>query len=280
VASILRLLALLPYRELGSKAMSCLSDFLSRNTVAPGGSLPLIHTTPAFHLREIRDGNKLIATECDVFKPDKLLYLFVGRPAYKYQHDGSEAEYWELPCCFIFEFSSIKDISRVFPFDSGAFNAGKYPPFINQLNRDDFEASEATEPVERIIGAFFGDTKSYFSLNCKDKRSFETEFSLGVFDAEIRALHRLAIEKAPSSFDDRRFSVEMQSTIDIDLRVTKPLAVVAPMCYFDDADFRSHVENRWSAAPIGYPIYTLSVAQYYGSIYERVEKFFKGRGFL
>jgi hypothetical protein len=117
-------------------------------------------------------------------------------------------------------------------------------------------------------------------LNCKDKKTFESEFSLGVFDAEIRALHRLGIAKAPSSFDDRRFSIEIQSTTDIDLQVTKPLAVIAPMCYFDDVDFLRHVERRWNAVPICYPIYSLSVTQYYGSVYERVAKFFESRGFL
>ena len=64
-----------------------------------------------------------------------------------------------------------------------------------------FEASPAPEAVSRIIGAFFGNAASYFTLKSKDREKFESEFRLGVFDAELKALHRLSLEKSPSSFD-------------------------------------------------------------------------------
>jgi hypothetical protein len=260
--------------------MSTFSDFLSRNNITLGGVLPLVHSTRAYHLKGIVGSNKIIATPCDVFTPEMLSYFFVGRLAYKYREDSSEAEYWELPCCFIFDFTSVCDIRRVFPFDSGAFHRNRYPGYINQMSLAEFEASSAPETASRIIGAFFGDVRSYFALKSRNQNTFETEFSLGVFDAEIKALHRLAREKAPASFDDRRFSIEIQSSSDIDLQLTKPLAVVAPAPYFDDINFLDHVQNKWTAVPLPYPVYSLSVGQYYHAIYERVETFFKTKGLL
>jgi hypothetical protein len=148
------------------------------------------------------------------------------------------------------------------------------------MSLDEFEASAAPETASRIIGAFFGGVRSYFALKSRNQDAFETGFSLGVFDAEIKALHRLAREKAPASFDDRRFSIEIQSSSDIDLQLTKPLAVVAPAPYFDDINFFDHVQNKWNAVPLPYSVHPLSVGQYYHAIYDRVEEFFKTKGFL
>jgi hypothetical protein len=134
--------------------------------------------------------------------------------------------------------------------------------------------------ASRIIGAFFGDVASYFRFKCKDNEKFQSEFSLGVFDAEIKALHRLAREKSPASFDDRRFSIEIQTTDTLDLTILNPLALIAPITYFDDASFRNCVETKWKCAPIGYPIFTLNSNQYFYAVYERVEQFFMSRGYL
>jgi hypothetical protein len=260
--------------------LSVISDFLLRNTVKPAGTLPLLHSTRSYHLKKIKADNKLLATECTVFKPDKLNYFFVGRPAYKYESDSSEAERWELPCCFIFDFASITNIKRVFPFDSGAHKKSLYPSFISQMPTDNFEASAAPDAPSRIIGAFFGDTKSYFHLNAKEKTPFFSEFSPGAFDAELEALHRLSSEKSPKTFDDRRFTIELQSTSDVDLTVNNPLAVIAPSPYFQDNAFLDHVQQKWKALPIPYTMYRLSVAQYYSDIYRLVDEFLQTKGFL
>jgi hypothetical protein len=248
--------------------------------VSPAGSLPILHTTQAYHLKGISDTNKILSKPCDVFTGENLSYFFVGRPAYKYQSDGSEAEYWELPCCFVFEFGAVRDVKRIFPFDSGAFAKKRYPRYINEMDLNYFEASAAPDAVSRIIGAFFGEPASYFELRSKDRGKFESEFGLRVFDAELKALHRLSRERSPTSFDDRRFSIEIQSSNGLDLKVINPLAVIAPLIYFDDPGFRYKVETDWKCMPIGYPVFTLSSDKYYYAIYERVAEFFRSRGYL
>jgi hypothetical protein len=259
--------------------MAALSDFLLRDAIPAGGVLPVIHTTTCYHLKKFRGENKILTCMCDVFSSDKLSYFFVGRPAYKLPSDGSESEYWELPCCLVFQFTALSNIKRIFPFDSGAFAKKKYPPYINLMDINEFESCSAPNAVSRIIGAFFGDVGSYFRLRAKDRSKFEGEFPLGLFDAEIKALHRLSLERAPASFDDRRFAIEVQSAADVDLTVTHPLAVIAPLDYFDDEPFRTQVETMWKAVPLGYPMFPLNTAAYYGLVYQKVDEFFKTKGF-
>lgn len=172
--------------------------------------------------------------------------------------DNSEAQHWELPCCFIFDFSVVKDIKRVYPFDSGAFQDGLYPSYIKHMPIGHFEAGAATNAPSKIIGAFFGDSKSYFKLRAKSDEAFNADFSPKVFDAELMALHRLSQEKSAARFDDRRFTIEVQSTTDLDLKINSPLAVIAPSPYFEDTAFLSHVENVWKSVPMPYPMFTLS----------------------
>jgi hypothetical protein len=260
--------------------MTTFADFLLRNSVLSSGSLPLVHTTRAYHLREIQQKNLLEVSDCDVFVGEKLNYFFVGRPGYKFSETGGEGAYWEFPCCFIFDFSAVGDPRRIFPFDSGAFRKGKYPNYIKMMKMEDFDVAEVTDAPARIIGAFFGSPARYFQLQAKAEEQFIREYSLGVMDAELRALHRLATDKSDLKFDDRRFCIEVQGQKGIDLSVSKPLAVVAPSDYFDDSTFRRHITEKWEAEPIPYPIYPLSVSNAYAQIYERVHEFYKTRGLL
>jgi hypothetical protein len=260
--------------------MSVLSKFLSRNTVPRGGTLPLVHTTRAYHLREIASTGKIVAQPCDVYRGEKLTYFFMGRPAYKFGDADDEAAYWELPLCFIFAFDAISPKKRVFPFDTGAHAAGLYPNYLNMMKRDRFDAASISDAPSRIVGAFFGNTQSYFDLQPKSSQEFEKEYGLGPLEAEVRAIHRLALTPSPESFDDRRLAIEIQSDQSVDLNSATPLAVVLPIIYLDDEDVRRVVVEEWKAEPLTYPIYPLSVNLYYGMIYERVASFFRAHGYI
>jgi hypothetical protein len=257
-----------------------LGQFLSKNTIFGAGTLPLVHSTKAFHLRSLGQNNLLKAAPCDVFTADKLNYFFVGRPAYKTAAQEAQSPYWQFPCCFIFEFSMIGDVRRMFPFDSGAFARKRYPSYTSMMALEEFEVAGVADAPGKIIGAFFDTPQRYFDLQPKGKHEFIGEYALGAMDMEIKALHRLSLEESATSFDDRRLTIEVQSGADVDLTVTTPLAVVAPSEFLDDPDFRRHVVEVWNATPISYSIGPLSVANAYGQIYEKVGEFYRQRGYL
>lgn len=132
----------------------------------------------------------------------------------------------------------------------------------------------------RIIGAFFGDIKNYLEMKPKSESEFVAEFSVGPLDAEIKSLHRLASERSAVSFDDRRFTIEVQSGEDVNLNVNKPLAVIAPSEYFEDKSVLDCVVKRWGAEPISYKIFSLSVSAIYGEIYSKVHKLYCDNGII
>lgn len=260
--------------------MNELEQFLSRNTIFDAGMLPLVHSTKAYHLKSISNKQTLVASHCDVFTPDRLNYFFVGRPAYKADGSDGESAYWEHPCCFIFEFDALSDIRRIYPFDSGAFHHKLYPKYIRMMPRDAFEVSSIPNAAGRIVGAFFGTTQRYLDMRPKGHEEFVEEYALAGMDMELKALHRLSLERNAASFDDRRLTIEVQSGADVDLRTSHPLAVIAPSEYFDEPSFRRKVEIEWGAVPISYSVAPLNVANSYGQIYEKVREFYRVHGFI
>ena len=118
------------------------------------------------------------------------------------------------------------------------------------------------------MGAYFSDVRSYFHGKAKGISEFQKEFAPGVFDAEIKAVHRLALADSSAKLDDRKLSVEVQIDTQIDLKVVRPLAVVAPLPYFEDNAFRDHVLNNWKCELISYPVSPLSVSAYYALIFK------------
>lgn len=254
-------------------------DFIARNSVTPSRTIPLVHTTAAYFVDEIRKSDSLTPQTCDVFNTP-LTYFFVGRPAYKVHEGDGEAERWELPCCFIFEYEVVAKPTRVFPFDSGAFARDRMPSYVKMMPMEAFEVSATPDAPLKIVGAYFPDASAYLHGRPHEISDFQKTFSLGAFDDQIEAVHRLALEKHNKSVDDRRLSVEIQTDQVIDLKVHKPIAIVAPAPYFDDVGFRDHVTKVWGARAIPYPISSLSTGAYYSSIYERVYEFYKELGLV
>lgn len=254
-------------------------EFIARNSVQPASALPLVHTTAAYYLSAIRASQEIQPQVCDVFATP-LTYFFVGRPAYKVRLSDGEAELWELPCCFIFEYEAVSKPTRVFPFDSGAFAKGRMPSYLSLMPKENFDVAEIDRAATKIIGAYFGDGAAYLAGRPKGGDAFKAEFAIDIFDPEVEAVHRLALDRHSQHVDDRRLTVEVQTEEVIDLAVKRPIAVVAPAPYLDDPGFRHQVVDVWKAKPIAYPIATLSTAAYYSAIYERIQALYEELGLL
>ena len=255
--------------------MSALFNFLQRNQIEQGRALPLVHSTEAYYIKKFMKTGRIAATRCTFFTKEDLSYFFVGRPAYKRLVD-TEAEYWELPICFIIDFKAVQ-VKRIFPFDSGAFKSALYPSYISMMDLNEFEVGQDPHSVQKIVGTFFASNSKYFSLKPREKESFEAKFEVDVLNEEIKALHRLIGERN-GKIDDRRFSIEIQSTKDTFLTPENVLAVVLPETYLENDEVLNYVESNLNATLITYPIYPLNKTYYYYAIYEKVQHFFKNRG--
>jgi hypothetical protein len=254
-----------------------LFDFLQRNQIQKADALPLVHSTEAYFLKKFMKANAIKTSKCKVFKSENLSYFFVGRPAFKRKLD-SEAEYWELPICFVVQYKAVR-IKRAFPFDSGAFKDGKYPHFISMMDIGEFEVSGDGEAAEKIIGTFFGDKRSYFHLKGRGRTEFESKFDVEMLDEEIKALHKL-IEFKDSKLDDRRFSIEVQTAEDVLLNKENLIAAIIPESYLADDRVIEFFEDRPEVVLDTYPLYPLKKDYYYYAIYEKVENIMRRGGFF
>lgn len=257
--------------------MTALYEFLQKNQIRKARPLPLVHSTQAYFLKKILKTGKVDVAPCNVFKRENIAYFFVGRPSYKTQVT-SESEYWELPICFVFEYS-IDKLKRLYPFDSGAFAAKRYPSFIQIMKRDEFDVSKDDVAAEKLIGTFFGSPLNYYRLKPISEDFFKNEFQVEVLNEEILALHKLIRSKS-DKFDDRRFSIEAQFSESFDFATRKLLAVVVPDIYLENPEIVSRVQDDFHATILSYSIYPLNVSHYYYAIYERIEHFYRENGFF
>jgi hypothetical protein len=86
--------------------MGALYDFLQKNQIQKGNALPAVHTTEAYFIKKFITSGRIETYNCKFFENEKLSYFFVGRPAFKRTIDY-EADYWELPMCFIVKYSAV-----------------------------------------------------------------------------------------------------------------------------------------------------------------------------
>jgi hypothetical protein len=258
--------------------MSVLFEFLQKNQIERSESLPLVHTTRAHHLRSILKTGKIVTSPCDVFVGENLNYFFVGRPAYKFPLDNT-AEFWELPVCFVLDYRCALNRQRVFPFDSGGFANRRLPQYLTSHDIASFEVSSDPDADKKIIGTFFGTAHNYYKFNPRRDLDVLRKHDVSMLDSEIFSLHKLSISR-DKDFDDRYFSIEVQSTEDVDLSGNNLLAAIVPSPYLDDPDFLDLATEVWQCELLAYDIYPLRPETYYFGIYSLVESLLRDKGFF
>lgn len=219
----------------------------------------------------------LTPTECPVFVGEELIYLFYGKPSYKV--GGTTQKNWLMPICFLIKMNSLHSIKRIYPFDSGAFSAGRHPDYIKTFDIGEFEVLGTNDP-SKIVGAFFKTIMDYFRLTPREESQFRGEHSLGIMDHEILALRDLAGDSSLEGIDDRRFCVEIQTEDEIHLTPSNVQAVILPYDYFENPLVVRFVETDLEATPLPYDSFSLSSAEHTAIVYSKVLEFLRLEGGL
>lgn len=257
---------------------SPLEEFLKRNSVGSAeGTHPLVHTTQSFKLRDIISSAGLSPSQCEVFD-ESLLYFFVGRPAYKWSKSDGSPRDWELPSCFVFDDLPNLDFARAYPFDSGAHHNGRYPSYVQAIERKKFEC-KTPESSRRLISAFYGSFPNYVSGKPKSKEKFSDEFSLSPLDAEVLAIQELAHDGSVPQADDRRFSIEIQAASSVSFSEVRPSAVILPTPYLKDENVINAL-NAWESEVLNYDMYSLSIDSYFGAVFLKFTEYLKQKKLL
>lgn len=240
-------------------------EFLRRNSVGVAdGVQPYVHSTKSMNLREIIKQSGLSPSNCEVYN-EEILYFFVGRPAYRWSRPSGSPQDWELPTCFVFKEIEELKIERVIPFDSGAHNKSLYPSYIQNIPKENFQ-SELAEAPRKIVSAFFGSFSNYVAGKAKPRLELTEEFSLSPFDAEVLSISTLANDPSVQGADDRRFTIEVQTSSRISFESNPPSAVILPTPYLKEKAVVEAI-NEWGCDVLNYDVFGLSLPSYFGQIF-------------
>lgn len=200
---------------------------LVNSTPPTNGKLPLTHMTDAYTLRDISAVNRLTPTDCAIFQ-EPLLYLFYGRPAYRVasqQRNSGLDAYW--PVCFVLKSDNVVP-SRVYPFDTGAFEDGRFDDYRHHgMIKEDFELEPDPSSPGRLINLFWPDARSYF-----DNRASLVP-DTDPFDFEAKYYRELIGTRANRPFDERHSAIEIQSRSPIRL-ADNLVAIIVPQDFATD----------------------------------------------
>jgi hypothetical protein len=181
---------------------------------------------------------KLLAVKCNVFKGEKLCYLFVGRAAYKGK-DALNPEPWQLPSVFVMRFTTPPPLKRIHPFDTGAFDRGRMPDYLTTFDLDDFNVGSDQDQIGRMISLYFETPRRYVDRDANDQKKLKDEHLLTMSHAKVLAVAKLYKEGSTKNYDDRAAAIELQVEEDkrIEARLDAGLSVLAS---------DSHVAIQWN----------------------------------
>jgi hypothetical protein len=253
-----------------------LGDFLTNRNLAVPKSPPWIHSTSSSRLIPILKEEKLLAVKCNVFKGEKLCYLFVGRAAYK-NKDALNPEPWQLPSVFVMRFNTPPPLKRIHPFDTGAFDRGRMPDYLTTFNLDDFNVGTDHDQIGRLISLYFETPRRYVNRDANDQKKLKDEHLLTMSHARVLAVAKLYKEGSTKNYDDRAAAIELQVAEDIPLKKENLLGVMVPEEYLRTPGVRESLKALTQVVET-YRLLPLSISQHYGLIYEGVETVYKRAG--
>jgi hypothetical protein len=256
-----------------------LQSFLRPLNVGAPDALPMVHTTESSLIFRILKERKLLAAPCNVFAGENLTYFFVGRPSYKLKHADAQSYYWQLPLVFVTKFDSSIKFKRILPFDSGAFRNAKLPSHILNFPLNDFDLSEDSSLVRKLIATFYGSNENYYKRKAFRPEHLEERHVLNPMHMEILSLAHMYSEPLTANSDDRSSNIEMQLEGDFQFTDGNLLGVVLPR------EFKRAPPLIDSLEALGcrieyYEMYPLNPSLFYYAIYDGVHSILRKSGCL
>ena len=180
------------------------------------------HTTDGYGLRTMIESGSIQPEECDVFGED-LVYAFYGRPAYRDLHEGSIGLAARAPVIVVFSADLDALGIRLYPFDTGAFAAGRYQQWLHSKTAyDDFVLPATNEAARKHVSAFFQTNEDYLTARSKmPSVPYHGEF-------EVEQLAHILSDLDANDADTRRLAMELQVDAPIPLDQTIVASLVLP----------------------------------------------------
>jgi hypothetical protein len=206
------------------------------NNASPPSSkvLPLVHDTTYTNFEKIITSGYLKPCICEVFSMN-LLYFFYGRKAYKVSEKSIKL-YSEgrLPASFIIKTDCVDSIYAVHPFDTGAYEKGKFKNYFSEKYKfEDFVLGSNIVDARQFMELFFTNNKNYIFL--KTNRINTIHLIVNEYSNLINA-------KQDETFDNRCSTIEVQVFKEIPIPDVLE-AIVIPEKYQGSNYVRQMVEK-------------------------------------
>jgi len=262
-----------------SPKRSLVSDAYFRATIEKVSDLPpilpLVHTCDGHTLREIISSKKIKPTLCPVFKED-LVYYFYGRPSYRMNDKGLAFNTSSVyPVCLIIHPEEVKGIARIFPFDSGAYAAGLYSKYLHKNSKHDDYLFDLNYPfVQKFVKYFYDTNQNYFDGKSTIQRS-----TIQPCAYELETIYSLINVAHGEGFDDRCYTIEVQSSSPAEINNSALKAIVIPDAIAGDSEVATYLYDN-EIEPIIYTTCRVAPSHLTPLVIAKVREFYISQGVI
>jgi hypothetical protein len=244
-------------------------------SVKAQGFLPFFHSCDAFYLTSILEEGKLAPAQCTIFKNEKLLYLFYGRPAYKSSIKKAAGLHSLLPVSFILNADAINDIKRIAPFDTGAFTYGFFKKYMHPgMKLDSFFLTPDKTSISKTVSYFFDTNEQYYASRPRNQVEFDA------LHFEIESYYALLKGVGQGKVDDRKASIEVQLQSGILLNSNTVEAIILPENFLSSEIIQQKVINELKAEVITYESFGVPSNHYYTEVLALTKSYLTKKKYL
>ncbi len=137
-----------------------------------------------------------------------------------------------------------------------------------------FELQPSIQAAARLVGLFYGKNLNYYLGRPKKV------VSLNATDFEAECYISLISTVSSTRSDDRRATIELQTTSAMDLLRQDVMAVVLPETFMDDPEIANFVSKQLSADAVTYESYHAPPSNDTVSITEATRTYLRSKGLL
>lgn len=237
--------------------------------------MPLVHTCDCFTLRNIVNSKLLEPSLCPVFN-ENLVYYFYGRPSYRLGDKGLAFNTSSVyPACFIIDPTEVNVLTRIFPFDSGAYAAGLYEKHIHKkAKKEDYQFETSYEFIQKFVKFFYDSNSNYFDGKTTIQRN-----EIQPCAYELESIYSLINTPHGEQFDDRCYTIEIQSSAPTQIDGKSLRAIVIPDSIAADEVLASFLYDNEIEA-ITYTTTRVAPSQLTPLVIAKVRDFYLNKGVI
>ena len=170
------------------------------------------HVTNLASFKKMIISNSIAANSKCPENKDRAAYLFYGAPFYRFKERPSISEVDEYPIGIMFPSLDLADLdAHVYPFDTGAKQAGMYEPIISKTEElDNYRLSndKVAANSAKLVSLFFETNTNYIDFDTTQKPDSS---SVSTYTGKVWDLQKSKTTKA----DARRGAIEIISFQDV-----------------------------------------------------------------